>query len=408
MSSRVRFNNGAAPSTPSLGKAEIFVDSTDKRAKQIDDAGVVRFLADGTTDENFLINGGFDIAQRQVPTTLTTLAAGLGSRIFSADRWFVSKQTESGRFQQVDTIAAVEVGMTARNYGKFVQITGAGKQLIGQPIESINMACCREQVVRVQFKMKYTVAASMTVRLGLIQLQAAGAVDTIPTGAGTFITNFQANGTDPTLGANLAYIAPIAGTAAGGTIVGNALTCVLGPGWIRFSASFTVPTDAKNLIAAVWTNSQLAINDELNLAEAGLYGGYEIKDWTIAPILLTLRNCQRYYVKTFLPLIAPAQNAGVAGALRGGVAIAGAVATSSVLQWRFPSQLWKTPAAGNFTSYNPSAANAFLRNVARATDSTVTTFLNFSPDCVDINATGLAAWTVGDLINVNAVCDCEM
>jgi hypothetical protein len=399
-------NKTAAPSTPAAGKAAAYFDTADSKMKVITETGEIDSLsATGLRDANVITNGEFDYAQRQVPTTLTTYSS-VGGRVYSADRWWLSNENASTQFQQVDTMTTPETGLQARQYGKFKKITATGKCAIGQVVEANDMAHLRGLTVRFSCKMRYTVAASMTVRLGIVALGSGGTVDTVPSGAAGYISAWGGAGTDPTLtaGANLTYIIP--GLVEGGTLVGSGMTCVLTANWVRYSATFLIPSTCKNIIPTIWSNGQLTTNDELNISEIGLYAGQETRDWYPRSQSLQLDRCKRFYQKTFAPLVAPAQTAGVIGALRGMVAIAAAVATSSTMQWKFSVQLRVAPVTTTF--YNPSAANAFMRNVPAATDATATAAASPSADGIDINCTGLAAWTVGQEIKVHCTVDAEI
>jgi hypothetical protein len=397
------------PSAPSAGEIDVHPNSADHRLKYIDENGLLHTLSSVEWPKNNIINGGFNFAQRQVAGTLTTYSQ-TASRAYAADRWFLSNENASLQFQQIDTITATETNYLHRYYGKYKKITNAGKFAIGQIISAENMAPLRGQRVRLTCWMKRTVAAAMSVRLGLVQGQAAGTQDSVPgyvSGApsGTFISAWGAVGTDPTLGTNLARINPVTGSQDGGTISGGGLTCVLGAAWVRYSVCVDVPTDAENLIFMVWTDGQPAANDELNIGQCMLTQGVEIPDWVAMPQVYELNRCYRFYQKTFPLNTAPAQSGGVSGALRGGVVIAGAVATSSIMQWRFPVPFRATP---TLTFFNPSAANAFVRNVPAATDASVTAAANTTQECTDINCTGAAGWTVGQEIKVHATADAEL
>ena len=80
-----KLNSGASPATPAAGKGEIYEDSADKRLKFIDETGTIHVLSNSGPDNNLIINGGFDIAQRQVPTSLTSYAAQ-ADRVYGFDR----------------------------------------------------------------------------------------------------------------------------------------------------------------------------------------------------------------------------------------------------------------------------------------------------------------------------------
>lgn len=398
--SSIRLVTQTTPATPSSGNVEVYPDSADGRVKQIDSGGVVSTLSNNGTGENTLYNGGFNWAQRQVAATLTSYAAS-ADRVYGPDRWGLSNQTSSLQYAQVDTSGTPATGLQARYYGQFKQITGAGKALISQVLEATNTMPLRNRTVRFSFKARYAVAASLSLRFGLLENQNAATADTV---VNPWTTAWGANGTDPTWGANLAKIAPVL-TEANGTIASTAVTATLTAAFVRYSATFVVPSNSKNLIAAIWTNNQLAVNDELHISEVCLTDGPEILDWTPRPLQQDLDACLRYYCKTFPLATAPAQSAGVAGGLRGSAVIAGAVATSSVMQWRFPIPMRTTP---TLVYFNPSANNAFVRNVPAATDATATASANATADCVDINCTGLAGWTVGQELKVHATAAAEI
>lgn len=395
------FNNSAAPATPASGKTTVFV-GTDKRPKTIDDGGVISTLVDNELF-NRVINGGFLFAQRQVPGTLTTYSNTSG-RTYGADRWGMTNENASMQFQRIDTAGAAETGLQSQYYGKFKKITAAGKMVISQVIEGKDATQLRGRSVRVQARMKFTIAASMTVRLGLAQLTSAGTIDTIPA---TFISAFGAAGTDPTLGTNLSYIAPKAGVSAdGGTVNGNAIDCVLSANWARFGGVFDVPTGAKNLVVLIWTNGQPAANDELNISEVTLSDGMEVQDWTPIHYSLEFTRAQRFYQKTFNVDTAPVQNAGVnTGEFR---FIAGA---AGALTERSNSYFFAVPmriAPATVTLFNPAAANAQVRDITGAVDTTASAAAGTTERGLYVTATGNAATAVGNHLGIHLTMDAEL
>lgn len=223
---------------------------------------------------NYLINGGFDFAQRQIPGTLTTIA----DNKYSADRWRVTRENADVQYIRVD--ATGETGLTSRYYGQFKKITNAGKIHIVQIVEGINSVPLRGKTVIFQAKMK--ASSAKTIRMAVLELQNAGTIDTIPA---TLVTAFGANGVDPTLGANVAVI-----TAAQSKNVTSA--------WGSFSLSVTVPSNSKNLLCAIWTDSQYSANDTLSIAEAGLFTEITMQLWTPRIVAEELRMCKRYCERT--------------------------------------------------------------------------------------------------------------
>lgn len=383
------------------GKCRVFYDSTAKRIKFVypdnrqgdpNDADLF----------NYLRNSGMWFAQRQNPTAATncgstTLRAAGG--LSGADGWGAWNENANTTYTRTDTATTPETGLQTQYYGTWTKITATGKLFVSQMILGKNCLGLRGRAVRVQGWIKTD--SARTIRLGLVQLQNAGTIDTLPA---TFISAAGANSTDPTLGTNLAYIAPRAGqTGDNCTLSGNAYSCSATTAWQRFGGVFDCPSNFKNLLVCLWTDSQLTLTTgALSLSQLSLTDGYEIQDWHCSPYDDELDRCQRNFAKTFPVDTLPAQTGGVANTLRGMVAIAGAVATSSTMEWRFPI---KMRAAPTLTFYNPSAANAFMRNVPAATDATATAAANITEDRADVNCTGAAGWTVGQELKVCAIAD---
>lgn len=393
----------ADPATPSAGTATHYVENVNRRPVLLDSKGVRNILTSRALP-NWIRNSGFWFAQRQAPASATNVGGSAAARTMSADGWGVTAENANATYQRTDTNAAPEAGLTSRYYGNFVKITSTGKVVVTQVLEGSDATQLRGRTVRVTAWMKQIVGASPGIRLGLVQLNSSGTIDTMPA---SYISGVGANGTDPTLGTNLAYIAPKSGvTGDNCTANGNAYDCTLSSSWQRFSGVFDVPTSCKNLVVGFWGNAQFAATNGFALAQVSLTDGYEIQDWSPLAMGLEHNRVLRFYAKTFPVDSLPAQNFGVAGALRGLAAIAGAVATSSCMQWKFPVPMFKAPTTVTF--YNPSAANAFMRNVPAATDATATSSASADAQGLDINATGLAGWTVGQELKVHVTADAEI
>lgn len=394
MAGIVEYQGGSLPTSVPAGVVATCLDSADDRLKILHNNGVVSIPGDNEL-WNYLVNSGLWFSQRQVPGTLTTYSV-VGGRLYAADQWFIGNENASVQYQRIDSSAAPETNLISRYYGRLKKITSAGKMYFGQPLLGDDACQLRGRTVRFQAKMKASVASSMNVRLGLVQLTSAGTLDTIPSAANLFFTAMGAVGTDPTLGANLAYIAPKSGvTPENGTTNGNAVDCALTTNWLRCGACFDVPTTVKNLIPIIWTNGQPAALDELNFTELSLTAGYEIQDWTPSNRDDEFWRVAPFYQKSFARETAPVQNGGLAGSKRNSVVIAAAVATSwNGAEVRFPAPFFKTP--GTITFYNPSAANAFVRNITLATDATVTAAANQSETGMHVNCTGAAGWLVAN------------
>ena len=236
---------------------------------------------------NYLINGGFDFAQRQAPGTLTAIS----DNAYGADRWKMTRENADLQYQRND--ANAESGLTSRYYGRYKKITNAGKFMVFQIVEGWNSVPLRGKSITFQAKMK--ASSSKTIRMAILQLQTGGTIDTIPN---PIVTSWNVDSTDPTLGTNIAVI-----TGA----VSKSVTTA----WQNFSVSVTVPSDSKNIICAVWSDSDFSANDTLGIAEAGLFLGSNLLSWTPRLIQNEFDLCRRSYYKTFAVDQAPVQNAGI-------------------------------------------------------------------------------------------------
>lgn len=404
--SLLRLVQVAAPAAPAASKGGVFFDSVSKRLVFIDEKGQKTEISGGLDSLKPLINSSFRFAQRQVPGTLTSYASTTG-RTYAADRWGMTIQTSSLQYARADTSTTPETNLQARFYGQFKQITGAGKFILSQVMEGSRCQHMRGQQVRMMCALKGS--SAKTIRLGLLQLNTSGTVDTIPA---AFESAFGADTVDPTWGTNLAIIAPdfvplaCFGVAPGTMAIRNsAIDCTVTTAWQTFGGIFTLPSNFKNLIPVIWTDSQFSVNDILNVSEVTLLNQVHDADWNDMPDETDLAACQRYYCKSFDIDTNPAQNAGLAGAIRGHVSVAGAVSATDAFA-RFPVPMRAAP---TLTYFNPSAANAFLRNVTQASDSTATSTGNVSQQGVDINATGVAVtWTVAQSTAVHYTANAEL
>jgi len=205
---------------------------------------------------NFLLNGEFHFAQRQTPGTLTAI----NNNAYSADQWKITRENADLQYQRND--ATGESGITSLYYGLFKKITNAGKFMVYQPIPATKSIALRGKTVIFQIKMK--ASSAKTIRIAVLELQSGGTLDTIP---GTFVTAWNADGTDPTLATNVAIV-----TGAESKSVTTA--------WQNFSVSVTIPATSKNLIVAAWSDADFAVNDTLSLSEAGLFIGSALLAWS--------------------------------------------------------------------------------------------------------------------------------
>lgn len=348
---------------------------------------------------NLVRNSGFLLAQRQAPGTLTTYSS-LAGRAIGADGWGVTNANASVQYQRTDTIGAAESGLVARYYGTFSKITTLGKIIVSQVIEGQRTAPVCGKKLWLSLKLKSSISRTMCVSLAY--LSSAGTVDTIP---GTFISATGADGVDPTLGTNLAYITPGSGLVENCTISGSKLSCSTTTAWQRFAGVFTIPANAKNLVVLVWSSDSVAVADTFSMSEVVL--GEGAITWRAPAVTDELEYAQRFYQKTFSVDAAPAQNAGTStGELVSALWKAAATASAAVIPWRFQTEMRAAPA---ITTFNPAAANAEVRQTGgTASDLTASAAGETTTTQTVITATGVGTGAVGDRTAVHATADAEL
>lgn len=403
--SRINLSKVAQPSTPAASTAELYIDTVDRRAKTIDENGVVSTLTDdGLKSRNVITNGGFWVQQRvatastAIPSVSTTTRAGQ-----VADRWAVTTgNATTTLWAQIDTSGAVESGLESRYYGRITQATNAAKFTLSQVVINSDMAHLRGKKVRVSCKLKQFVGSNQTYKLGLLQLAAAGTVDTMP----AFTSAIGADGVAPTWGTNLAAITPDASpTAETGTINGSYVDCTSTASWVKYSAVFTIPSDAKNLVLVLWKSAAGGATDSVGVAEFQITSGPGIVDYVEPPVTDTLLRCQQFFYKTFSYATVPVTNAGVStGCVKWSAGVAGAVA-GTWSHHAFAVPMWKIP---TITLFNPAAANAQVRQIgATAGDCTVSSGAEITTRGTAFTTTPGASAVVGTILGVHFTAEAD-
>lgn len=148
----------------------------------------------------------------------------------------------------------------------------------------------------------------------------------------------------------------------------------------RYSAQISVP-------AAAITGIEILLTVGAQTSGTWTIGNAQWEIGSVAttferkPASYELASCQRHYFKTFPQATAPAQNAGTTGALNSTMFVSGSGIYS--LWTSFPTTMFSTP---TMTTYNPSAANAQIRNVTAAADYSNTTTVSRESG-VEVHAT---------------------
>lgn len=158
---------------------------------------------------------------------------------------------------------------------------------------------------------------------------------------------------------------------------------------------------SSNNIQTTWANT---VGDTFYFTGIQLEAGTNATSFEFRHIQHELGLCQRYYWKSFPFATAPAQNAGRSGALEVSQA-AGASAICKPFQINFPFPMRAT---GTVTTYNPSAANAQIKNSSTGSDWSGATVENASDTGVQIYGTTAGGSAAGNISSVHITVDAEL
>jgi hypothetical protein len=166
----------------------------------------------------------------------------------------------------------------------------------------------------------------------------------------------------------------------------------------RYKNKIAIPSAATTGIEVVFTVGA-QISGTWTIANADLRVGAAPVPFGERPYQLELALCQRYFWKSFPYGTAPAQNAGGNGALSFIAGKAGANIEHSP-SWLFPVPMRVVP---TMTYYNPSAANANVRDQTASADCSAAVTDVVSESEIQIYAlTGNASTVVGNLLLIHA------
>lgn len=289
---------------------------------------------------NILVNGGMEIWQRGSGDT-ASIAVAASTTAYCADRWYLTTGANEA------SVVAAATGLT--NQSQFCAQVQRNNGQTGTTVMTFGYPLTKEECIRLRGK-KVT-----------LQFYTATGANWSPT-SGTLTYNVYfgtgaeakrgagfTGETNPLTGSvNLATGAGAAQTTA--TSSGTVATTVT-QGEVQFTFTPTGTAGAADLVKL----------DDVQLEPAPIATPFEY-----LPFGYMMRECQRHYCKTFAYNTAPAQSAGVVGALS--ATAASATAGTMGIWWQYPVQMRVIP---TITTYNPSAANANWRNTTGAADAVV-------------------------------------
>jgi hypothetical protein len=290
------------------------------------------------------MNGGMRVAQRGTSFTVADATPTL-------DRWTALAQAGTPTVAQSTT--------TPAGFGTSLSIvTGTSDQKVGvvQHIENMQCEWLEGQVVTLSFWARNNGTTVAALRAGL-----AYWTSTVDQPTRDLVSGWPVAGANPSLVANF-------------TFANAPSTLAISAVWTRFSiGSISLPAAFANLAVLIWTDDDtIAAGEGFFVTGVELVRGASPTDYyRHGSFLAELMDCRHFYQKTFPYATAPAQNAGVEGALVA-QGYAGNVAANEIAwiaPWQHVPELRAVP---TITTYNPQAANAFARNIDGAADKFVT------------------------------------
>jgi hypothetical protein len=379
------------PNLPSAGGVPVCIDNQNQNKRCTNIVG-----------QNLLLNGGFDLDQKNEGASATIDATGVVVTE-SADGWNSQGPTAASNLS-IQRVATVQSGAPFS-----LKLTvGTGSATVNATdVLSVYQALTGADIAQLEWG---TSTAFPVVVSGSINCSVAGAYGlSINSGASdlyyaTMISVPTAN-TDTTF-----TTGQIPGPTTG--------TWYTSPGDsdLYISINYEVGSTFQGTTGA-WTATK-TFSDSSQTQLSTTTGGHcsltkmKMEQSTVATQYLAeepnklLQRAQRRYFKTFPPGVAPAQSAGVAGAL----------CTKNPIANGDPSLFWQWPTpmigivAPTVTTYNPSAANANWRNVTAGADATVSK----DPASALSESTGVLLATsgtvasLGDILCIHAVADAAL
>jgi hypothetical protein len=158
-------------------------------------------------------------------------------------------------------------------------------------------------------------------------------------------------------------------------------------------------------------NGVAATSDTFQITGVVVLPGVEPPSAARSPLIMRpfdheLEICKRYWQKSFPYATAPATSAGTAlGESAWRTVTAGAVATSGSPSQRLSPTMRVAP---TMTGFNPSAANAEVRNLSASADCSSTSFVGLQPNHFRVNTTGSVGTAAGDALAIHWTADARL
>lgn len=364
-----------------------------------DGSSALALLTQNQAIPNPIINGNMEVWQRG------TAFAAIGNDAYSADRWSVGYVTSGvATINRSTNVPSVAQAGVLFNYSLEVDVTTADAAVaagdhfeIQHRVEGYNWRHFAQR----EFTVSFWVMSSKTGAHGFSVTNSAflreylstftiNVADTWEYKTITIPASPSAGTWDYINGVGLRmFWSLMAGSSFQGTATGA---------WQTLGANVTGTSAQPNVLDST--------SNFFRITGVKMELGPVATPIQFVPFEAELQRCMRYYQKSFRYTVTPAQSAGVTNAYMFPATSAGAVLNISPTVPLSPPLRLDTGAT--MTLYNPSAANAQIRNVTDSADLTSSAIDNQNQSGFRITATGTAGTAVGEILAVGWTADAEL
>lgn len=361
-----------------LGRSpvDIFAGVGDYRVYLKDAAGVIigeadPFSADaaapapaGSGFRNLLINGDFSINQR--------VATSVADDAYCLDGWYVL--TETGN------VTVAQQSLQAFGIPTNIRLTQpdvtAKRMGLAQIVEYANCRHLKSFGAVFSGRVRHSVAAPIRYAI----LSWTGGADAVT-------SDVVLDWTNASFSAGAFFLAANVTVQAVGVVNPTPGTWTDIP-----SITATLSGSMNNLMVFVWTENVTAQNATLDFARMQIEPGVDASEFETLPRDVQMMHCQRYYQKTFSPGTAPAQGVEPVTAESFMQVVGASTAFAGhMVHLRAPMRT----NTYTLTTYNPSSANAEIRNLTAGADCSATVAGQAGVDKFIVNATSPAGTSAG-------------
>ena len=341
----------------------------------------------GSADTNLVLNGGFALDQRQEGAVYTnynsnSFVDGWGYALVRAAGFGVTAQRVASTLPAASFDLATTITSAASpNAGDLIALMA---RVEGSSLRGLGWGTINAKPITLSAQMKCTVGGKYTISIDNASnrgynLQATLAADN-PT---TVVLHIPGDPTGTWSTADGSAAMRVIFWLTSGTTTGT------GGAWTATTGN------------AMSGQTQLSATNgaSCRISNVNVEPGMIAHEFVPLPPSALLQAAQRRYKKTFPIGTAPAQNAGLAGAL----CTPAASATAGTLSIQWPLAMSKSP---TITTYNPSAANANWRDVTGASDAVVLVDPSTAKGATGVQiGEQTTALTVGNNYCIHAVAD---